>query len=128
MALVDRAHAVNCKVLYKLWYKAGSIAPREADYKNITKLIKSWIYQDLFAHPSDQVLYRSTAEGGLGLIHSESHCQALLIRSFLESAINPKFKKSITNVELYRQKVLNKEGNFLIEFNPYYNEKKIQAG
>ena len=61
MALVDRTHTINSKVLSKIWYIAGSIYPRDSDIKAITKSMKSWLYQDLLVRLSDQALYRLTA-------------------------------------------------------------------
>ena len=95
----------------------------DSDMKAITKTVKSWLYQDLYVRPLNQALYKPTSSGGLGLIHIELHCQALIIRSFLETSINPNFKKSFTNTELFLQKVLGEESNFHVEFSPSYNEK-----
>ena len=91
--------------------------------KAITKSIKSWLYQDLYLRPIDQALYRPIESGGLGLIHVQSWCQALIIRSFLETAINQNFKRSYTNTELFLQKVMEEEPCFHVELNPIYNVK-----
>ena len=121
MDLIDRSTAVNSNILGKLWYRAASVSLRKSDYKTITKLLKQYIYQDLQIRPSDQALYWPVMEGGLGLLHTESRCQAVLIRSFIETAVGGKYAINATNAELYRQKVLNEQENFKIEFSPYYN-------
>ena len=123
MALLDRAHAINSNVLSKIWYICGSILPRAQDIKAINKNLKAWLYQDLCSKPSDVALYRPTASGGLGLLHVESRCQAVLIRSFLETAANPCFRHSASNRELFLQKVRDEAPNFPVEFTPFYNRK-----
>ena len=45
----------------------------------------------LFEKPGEVVLYRSGQKGGLGLLHVRIRAFALLIRSFLETAVNPNF-------------------------------------
>ena len=121
MDLLDRSTAVNSNIIGKLWYHAASVSLRKSDFKTITKLVKQYIYQDLQIRPSDQALYRPVMEGRLGLLHTESRCQAVLIRSFIETAVGGKYALNISNSELYRQKVLNEPANFKIELSPYYN-------
>ena len=38
-------------------------------------------------------------------------------------SINPNFKKSIDNTELFLHKVLEEEPNYHVEFSSFYNEK-----
>ena len=85
--------SVNSNILGKLWYQAASISLRQSDFKSITKLLKQFIYQDLQIRPSDQALYCPVLEGGLGLLHTESRCQALLARTFLETVFGGKYRK-----------------------------------
>ena len=40
MALIDHSHAINSKILSKIWYIAASMYLREANMKAITKSIK----------------------------------------------------------------------------------------
>ena len=89
MDLTERAHAINCYVLSNIWYRYGSINQREGDVSLILSTVKSWFYQDLCEKPSELALFRPTDREGLGLMHIKSRAQALLIRSFLETAINP---------------------------------------
>ena len=106
----------------KLWYRAASVSLWQSDFKSITKLVKQFIYNDLQIRPSDLALYHPVLDGGLGLIHTESKCQALLARTFIETAFGGKFRKNLTNVELYNKKILLEEPNFHIEFSPFYNK------
>ena len=121
MELLDRAIAMNSNILGKLWYCAASVSLRQSDFKTITKLVKQYIYQDLQVRSSDQALYCPVLEGGLGLLHTESRCQALLAISFIETVFGGKYSRNVTNAELYRQKVLKEDANFKIEFSPFYN-------
>ena len=91
--------------------------------KLITKSIKSFIFQDQYLHPSDQAVYRQIDMGGLGLIHVLSRCQALYIRSFLETSTITGFRWSHTNRELYLQHVLDEPPAFKVSFNAIYNNK-----
>ena len=94
MALVDRAHALNSNVLSKVWFRSASIPLRIQDTKNIMRAIKSWMMRDQFNHNiSDQIVYRPIDQGGLGLFHVQSRCEAHLLHSFLETAGNPCLKK-----------------------------------
>ena len=123
MALLDRAHAINSNVLSKIWYICGSVMPRAQDIKQINRDLKAWLFQDLCSKPSDVALYRSTDMGGLGLFHVESRCQAMHIRSFLETAANPCFRHSPSNRELFLQRVRGEAPNFKVELSPSFNKK-----
>ena len=95
MPLSQRPFSANCYGLSKVWFKCGSVNLRVQDIKNITSQIKSWLYQDLLIKPSELVLYRSTEDGGLGLMNVKFRSLALLVRTFLETAINPTFRHSL---------------------------------
>ena len=70
--------------------------------------------------PAERVLYRPTAAGGLGLIHLECRAMAILLRNFLELALNPKFRHSIYAELLYRNHVLMEDLG--VASPPYYDE------
>ena len=55
----------------------------------------------LLIKPSELVLYRGTEVGGLGLMNVSMRSLALLIRSFLETSINPNFRHSLLHEHLY---------------------------
>ena len=70
--------------------------------RKITASIKSWLFQDQLLKPEDFVLYRPRYLGGLGLVHVETKALALQIRSFMESAANPKYARNIYHEALFR--------------------------
>jgi hypothetical protein len=94
MPLRQRSYSINTFCYSKLWFKCSSINLRVCDFDKITAIIKSWLFQDQLLKPEDFVLYRPREHGGLDLVHAESKAQALLIRSFLETAVNPTLKRN----------------------------------
>ena len=122
MSLLDHSHAINAMVLSKIWYISSVIPPRLGDIQKITTSIKSFLFQDQYLRPSDLVVYRSTTDGGLGLTHILSRCQALIICSFLETAIIPGFRWSLSNKELFNQNVLDLSPHFKVDFSLFHNK------
>ena len=121
MSFLDCSHAINAMVLSKIWYIASCIPPRQGDIQKIITSIKSFLFQDQYLRPSDLVAYRSTNEGGLGLTHTLSRCQALIIWSFLETAIIPGFRWCHSNTELYNQYVLDLPPHFNVPSSLFHN-------
>ena len=105
MPLTLRCHSVNTYCLSKLWFKCGTIILRVGNLKKIMSTIKSWVYSDLLIKPSEIVLFKRRSEGGLGLIHVKYRAMAELIKSFIDTAINPKFKRNIYHNALYEWNV-----------------------
>ena len=68
------------------------------------------------------VLYRSSQEGGLGLLHVKIRALALLIRSFLETAVNPNFIHNLFHEILFRYLVLGEVSLPDPGFTPYYDK------
>ena len=87
-------------------FKCSTINLRVQDSTCITSQVKSWLYQDLLLKPSELVLYRNTEVGGLGLMNVKIRASALLVRSFLEASVNPKFRQSLFHQVLYMYHVL----------------------
>ena len=52
------------------------------------------------------MLYRDVKDGGLGLFHVRIRALALLIRSFLETALNPNYCHSLFHEFLFRFNVM----------------------
>ena len=94
MPLTNRPHSLNMFCLSNVWFKCSSINIRVCDHKKITSNIKSWLFADQLEKPEEHVLARSRKEGGLGLVNVECKALSLLIRSFLETALIPKFKNN----------------------------------
>ena len=92
MPLTQRPFSANCYALSKVWFKCSVINLRVQDISAITSQVKSWLYQDLLVKPSELVLYRGIQAGGLGLMSVKMRSLALLVRTFLKTSINPKFK------------------------------------
>ena len=65
------------------------------------------------------IIYRPTSQGGLGLHNVQYKSQAMLIRGFLETAINPKFLKSLYHNSLFRYHVLPQKDIYDPGFPPY---------
>ena len=102
MELSLRSHSVNTYCLSKVWFKSASIDLRVMDSNQILSNIKSWIYADQLIKPEELVLYRSRQLGGLGLVNVKYRAMAELIKSFLDTAINSKFKRNLYHHALYR--------------------------
>ena len=122
MDLAESVHAINCYALSKIWYRCGSINLREGNVSLIFSSIKAWLYQDLCVKPLEIALFRPTDRGGLSLMHIKTRAQALLIRSFLETAINPMFRHNLLHEEMYRYYVLQEESRVVTGYTQYYNE------
>ena len=122
MPLSQRAFSANCYALSKVWFKCSVVNLRVQDNNVITSQIKSLLYQDLLIKPSELVLYRGTEVGGLGLMNVSMRSLALLIRSFLETSINPNFRHSLLHEHLYRYHVMGEHSWPDPGFAPYYDK------
>ena len=71
--------------------------------------------------PSELVLYRHSRLGGLGLFNVKIRALALLVRSFLETACNPKFRHSLLHEILYRYHILGDDSIPDPGYLPYYD-------
>ena len=92
------------------------------DILKINSNIKSWLYSDMLEKPEELVMNRPRNKGGLGVQNVKIKAQALLIKSFLETAINPEYINNFFHNALYRWHVLedfsiSDPGN-----TPYYSQ------
>ena len=108
----------------KAWFKCSSMNLRSQDITSINSQVKSRLYQDSFEKLSDTDLYRDSKDGGLGLFNVKIRALALLIRSFLETAINPVFMNSLFHEVLFRFHVLD-EITLPEPFLPPYYDKEF---
>ena len=122
MPLCQRSYSINTYCLSKLWFRCSSINLRVCDYSKITANIRSWLFQDQLEKPEDFVLYRPRQYGGLDLVHVETKAQALLIRSFLESAIHPAFRRNYYHEALYRWHIEDIRSIINPGLPPYYDQ------
>ena len=123
MPLIQRAYSVNSYALSRVWFKCNVVNLRVQDLNYITSQIKSWMYQDLLIKPSELVLFRRTRSGGLGLMNVSVRALALLIRTFLETSVNPKFRHSLFHEHLYRYHVMGELDLPNPGFTPYYDKE-----
>ena len=121
MPLTLRPYSANTYALSKVWFKCSSINLRVQDINTINSQVKGWLYQDCFEKPSETVLYRDSTDGGLGLFNVKIRSLALLIRSFLETALHPAFRHSLYHEALFRFHVLNDDSVPNPGFPPYYD-------
>jgi hypothetical protein len=119
MPMTMRPYSANTYALSKVWFKCSSVNLRVQD---INSQVKSWLYQDCFEKPSELVLYRQAEDGGLGLFHVKWRALALLIRSFLETAVNPNFRHNLYHQLLYRYHVLGETDLPNPGYPPYYDQ------
>ena len=90
MPLTQRPWSLNCYALPILWYRCHCLDMRVGDFSKLNSTLKSWLYQDMLEKPEEMVMVRPRQEGGLGVHHIQSKSQAILIKSFIETAINKK--------------------------------------
>ena len=120
MALTMRPWSVNNYALSKVWFRCGSVDLREGDISAISKAVKSWLYADLYEKPSEAVMCRPPSYGGLGVNSIRYKAKAILIRTFLETAINPKFRHSLLHSTMFQFHVLGDASVPNPGFPPYY--------
>ena len=106
MGLSMRPWSVNNYALSKVWFRCGSVDLREGDISAINSCVKSWLYADLLEKPSEAVMCRPSSYGGLGVYSVRYKAKALLIRTFLETAVMPKFRHSLLHSSMFRFHVL----------------------
>ena len=99
-------HSVNCFALSKLQYRFNVIDPRIGDIKYFLSQSKSFLYTELLEKPEELILYRDVSDGGLGLYHIPSRATAALASNFLQTALNPNFRRNYYHNVLYRKYVL----------------------
>jgi hypothetical protein len=87
-------------------YRCNVIDIRVADVKYFTSQAKLFIYADMLEKPEELVLFRGTADGGLGLYNIQVRAAAALISTFLQTAINPGFRRNYYHNVLFRHYVI----------------------
>ena len=106
MPLSMRSWSVNQYCLSKVFFRTHSVDLRVMDVTKITSTVKSWLYADQLLKPEELVLYRPAVHGGLGMLHVKFKAMAGLIKTFLETAGNEKFRTSLYHNMLYRYHIL----------------------
>ena len=126
MCLTDRPNSLNTYCLPKVWFKCSSINLRACDFAKMNSSVKSWLFADLLEKPEDFVIYRKRAVGGLGLVNIQFKSLSLLIRSFLETAIIPKFKHNKFHTALFLWFVEGRRDMICPDRPAYYDEQFFQ--
>ena len=120
MPLTMRPWSVNCYALSKVWFRCGSVDLREGDISAINSTVKSWLYSDLYEKPNEVVMCRPPTYGGLGVYSVRFKAQAMLIKTFLETAANPNFRHSLLHSVMFRFHVLGDDSVPDPGYLPYY--------
>ena len=102
MPLTQRPYSINTYALPKIWFRCHSLELRSGDFGKINTNIKSWLYADMLEKPEELIMHRPRVKGGLGVHHVRSKALAILIRSFLETALSAKFIINHYHHTLYR--------------------------
>ena len=121
MPLISRPHSLNTYCLSKVWFKTSSVNLRMCDLSKISAFVKSWLFADQLEKPEEMVLHRPRTLGGLGLVHIQSKALSLLITSFLESAIMPKFQRNLYHHALYNWHIQDVRTIPAPSTSPYYD-------
>ena len=94
MHLSMRSWSLNQYCLSKVWFRTHSMDLRVMDINSIPSSVKSWLYADQLIKPEEKVIFRPPTYGGLGIHNVRWKALAGLIRSFMDTASNPKFQSS----------------------------------
>ena len=127
MPLTMRPWSINCYVTSKVWFRCGSVDLRVADTSAISSSVKSWLYADLLEKPSEAIMCRPINFGGLGVINVKFKAQAMLIRTFMETAANPQFRNNLLHSVLFRYHVLGDTSVPDPGYLPYYPSSFFKA-
>ena len=82
--------------------------------------LSNWLYADMYEKPSEAILFRPASYGGLGLLCPKYRALACLIRSFMETAANPHFRRNLYHAQLFRYHVLDESYLPNPSYPPYY--------
>ena len=122
MPLSMRSFSLNTYCLSKIWYRSKSIPLGKGHIKDIISAIKKWAYQDQFIKPEEQILFRSRAAGGLGVMDVASKSLAGMARTFMETAANPNFSHRLDHSTMYEHYILGNRDIPEPGYTPYYPE------
>ena len=122
MPVTMRPWSVNSFGLSKAWFKCHSVDLRAGDVTAITSSVKSWLYADMFEKPSETIMFRPASHGGLGVLCPKYRALACLIRTFMETAANPNFRRNQYHAQLFRYHVLEEHWLPNHGFPPYYSQ------
>ena len=122
MSLTQRPWSINTYAMPKIWFRCHCLELRAGDFSKINSSIKSWLYSDMLEKPEELVLFRPKSKGGLGVQNVKFKSLAILIKSFLETAIDPNFVNNVFHNALYRWHVLEDRSIKNPGNTPYYSQ------
>ena len=117
MDLSIRPWSLNTFALTKVWFKCHTVDLRVSDISSV----KSWLFQDQIEKPEEMIFFRPIQFGGLGLHSVKYKALASLIRTLMETAVNPSFKQNHFQTLLYRTYVLEDDSIIWPPPMPPYN-------
>ena len=126
LPLILRPWSINCYAMSKILFRCGAVDLRVGDITAMNSSIKSWLYADLLEKPAEHVMCRPASHGGLGVTSIKHKAQAVLIKTFLETAAIPNFRHSLFHSLLFRYHVLGDSSIPNPGFPPYYPESFFQ--
>ena len=88
----------------------------------LSSMVKSWLYMDTLEKPEELVLFKSRKLGGLGMHDIKSKSTAILIKSFLETAVSAKFTRNSYHHALFKWHVLGHQDLKDPGKSPYYSQ------
>ena len=101
VCLTQRPWSINTYLYPKMYHICHCIPLRKCDIVEIKKQTNRFLYADQLEKPGAILEYRSVQEGGLGLHSMEYKSKALLIKCFLETAVNPLFSHSVYHAAIF---------------------------
>ena len=122
MHLSMKPWSLNQYCLAKVWYRTKSVPSGSGHIKKITSAMKQWLYQDMYIKPEEAVMFRPRHMGGLGVHHVLSKAAAGMVRTFMETAANPNFRRRLDHYDMYQYHVRVKRGVKNPGVTPYYTK------
>ena len=99
--------SINTYLYSKLYHRCHILPLRKADFNDIAKQSNRILYCDQFEKPGPVVVHKPKDKRGLGLHSVKEKSKAFLIKSFLETAVNPNFKRNHFHEAIYKFYVRN---------------------
>ena len=126
MNVTDRPWSLNSFAMSKVWFRCHTIDLRIVDITNLTSSVKSWLFQDILEKPAEMVLYRPIERGGLGLHNIKTKSKASLIRTFLETSVNPSYTHNLYHSLLFKAFVMQDE-TISVSAPPYFSPSFFES-
>ena len=83
MPVSTRPWVSSVFLMSRINYRTCALNLRQQDIQRISSAVKSWVMQGFLIRPPENILFRNTAEGGLGLVNTAARARANLIKTFI---------------------------------------------